>query len=136
MVVPRFVERALRGEPLEIFGDGTQTRCFCHVRDTVRALTGLMEETDASGEIYNVGSQERIRIVDLATRVLEATGSTSELVFVPYERVYEQGIEDMLHRIPSLQKVEAAIGWRPERTLDEILADVIAFARGTLAAAV
>jgi UDP-glucose 4-epimerase len=136
MVIPRFVERALAGTPLEVFGDGTQTRCFCHVRDTVRALTGLMEETDASGEIYNVGSQERIRIVDLATRVLEATGSTSELVFVPYERVYEQGIEDMLHRIPSLQKVEAAIGWRPERTLDEILADVIAFARGTLAAAV
>ncbi len=133
MVIPRFVERALAGTPIEVFGDGTQTRCFCHVRDTVRALTGLMDEGSSSGEIYNVGSQERIRILDLATRVLEATGSASELVFVPYDRVYEQGIEDMLHRIPSLAKVEAAIGWAPERSLDEILADVIAFTRRTLA---
>jgi UDP-glucose 4-epimerase len=133
MVIPRFVERALTDAPLEIHGDGTQTRCFCHVLDTVRALVGLMDERTASGEIYNVGSQERIQILDLAKRVLEATGSSSELEFIPYDRVYELGIEDMFHRIPSLDKVAAAIGWGPERTLDEILTDVIAFTRADLA---
>ena len=129
MVIPRFVERALGGRPLEIHGDGTQTRCFCHVQDTVRALTGLMDARSVSGEIYNVGSQERIRILDLAARVLEATGSGSELEFIPYDRVYGQGIEDMFHRIPSIDKVAAAIAWAPERTLDEILTDVISFTR-------
>jgi UDP-glucose 4-epimerase len=124
MVIPRFVAAALGGQPLEIFGDGTQTRCFCHVVDTIRALHALMER-GASGEIYNVGSQERISINDLAARVLALTRSTSELVHVPYERAYGEGIEDMLHRIPSLRKVEAAIGWQPTRTLDDILADVI-----------
>jgi UDP-glucose 4-epimerase len=132
MVIPRFVERALTGSPIEIYGDGAQTRCFCHVQDTVRALTGLMDERTTSGEIYNVGSQERIGILDLARTVIERTGSSSELVHVPYDQVYEQGIEDMLHRIPSLEKVSAAIGWKPERTLDEILADVIAFTRSAV----
>ena len=129
MVVPRFVERALANIPLEIHGDGTQTRCFCHVEDTVRALIGLMDEASTSGEIYNVGSEERIRIIDLAQRVIAAAGSTSIVEFVGYDRVYGQGIEDMLHRIPSIEKVHATIGWRPERTLDEILADVIEFTR-------
>ena len=125
MVVPRFVERALAGEPLEIFGDGTQTRCFCHVHDTIRALKGLMEHDDA-GEIYNVGSSQQISIGDLARKVIEATGSSSSTVFVPYEDAYGQGIEDMLHRIPSTEKVNAAIGWQPTLDLDRILADVIA----------
>ena len=129
MVIPRFVERALANGPLEIHGDGNQTRCFCHVKDTVRALVGLMDEQSTSGEIYNVGSEERIRIIDLAQRVLAATGSTSELEYVEYDRVYGQGIEDMLHRIPSIEKVSAAIGWQPKRTLDEILADVIEYVK-------
>ena len=133
MVIPRFVECALANGPLEIHGDGTQTRCFCHVQDTVRALVALMDKPTTSGEIYNVGSQERIRILDLAKRVLEATGSSSELEFIPYDRVYGQGIEDMFHRIPSIDKVAEAIGWAPERTLAEILADVIAFTRSDLA---
>jgi UDP-glucose 4-epimerase len=133
MVIPSFVERALGNTPLEIHGDGTQTRCFCHVLDTVRALVGLMDEPRSLGEIYNVGSQERIRMLDLAQRVLEATGSSSELEFVPYDQVYGQGIEDMFHRIPLLEKVGAAIGWAPERALDEILADVIAYTRSNLA---
>jgi UDP-glucose 4-epimerase len=133
MVIPRFVERALANGPLEIHGDGTQTRCFCHVQDTVRALVALMDKPTTSGEIYNVGSQERIRILDLAQRVLEATGSRSELEFIPYDRVYGQGIEDMFHRIPSLEKVAAAIGWAPERMLSEILTDVIDFTRTDLA---
>jgi UDP-glucose 4-epimerase len=124
MVVPRFIRAALAGGPLEVFGDGTQTRCFCHVADTVRALDGLME-SGRSGEIYNVGSQNRIAIMDLARRVLALTGSEAEIVHVPYERVYEHGIEDMLHRIPSTEKAKAEIGWEPERTLDEILTDVV-----------
>jgi UDP-glucose 4-epimerase len=130
MVIPRFVDRALAGEPLEIHGDGSQTRCFCHVDDTIRALTGLMGAPGASGEIFNVGSTERISIHDLAERVLAATGSSSELVLIPYDEVYGQGIEDMLHRIPATEKVRAAIGWQPERDLDRILADVIEHARG------
>jgi len=135
MVVPNFVQRAIASEPLEIHGDGDQTRCFCHVQDTIKALAGLMAE-GKSGAIYNVGSQERISINDLARRVLELTESASSLEYVPYEQVYAEGIEDMLHRIPSLAKIEAAIGWRPERTLDDILADVLAFETAKRARAV
>ena len=125
MVIPRFVERALVNAPIEIFGDGEQTRCFCHVDDTVRALVALMDSPKTSGEIYNVGSPNGIRIIDLADRIRQALGSSSELEFVPFDQVYGQGIEDMLHRIPSIAKVGAAVGWKPERSLDEILADVI-----------
>jgi UDP-glucose 4-epimerase len=131
MVIPRFVERALAGLPLEIHGDGTQTRSFCHVADTIRALKGLVEEPSFSGEIFNVGSTERIRILDLAERVLAATGSTSELAFVPYDDVYGLGIEDTLHREPSIEKIAAATGWQPTLGLDRILADVIEHARTT-----
>jgi UDP-glucose 4-epimerase len=129
MVIPRFVERALAGRPLEIHGDGTQTRCFCHVMDTVRALKALMDERSISGEIFNVGSSSRIRIVDLARRVVDMTRSQSELVFVPYDKVYGQGIEDMHHRIPSTEKIKAAIGWETTLDLDVILADVIKHTR-------
>jgi UDP-glucose 4-epimerase len=129
MVIPRFVQRALTGAPLEVHGDGTQTRSFCHVQDTIRALTGLMDATEISGEIFNVGGTDRISILELADRVKAATGSDSELSFGPYSEVYGQGIEDTLHREPSIDKVGAAIGWRPTRTLDEILADVIEHAR-------
>jgi UDP-glucose 4-epimerase len=131
MVVPSFVRRALAGETLEVHGDGNQTRCFCHVQDTIRALSDLMD-SGLSGEIYNVGSQERISINDLARRVIEATGSSSELAYIPYEQVYEQGIEDMLHRIPSIEKIGAAIGWAPTLTLEDALADVIAHERGVI----
>jgi UDP-glucose 4-epimerase len=131
-VVPRFVQRALAGEPLEIHGNGSQTRCFCHVTDVVGALKGLLDT--ANGEIYNVGSTERISIADLARRVLEATGSSSELVFVPYEEVYEGGVaEEMFHRAPAIDKIAAAIAWRPTIDLDGILVDVIAFTKETQA---
>jgi UDP-glucose 4-epimerase len=125
MVIPRFVDRALAGEPLEVHGDGTQTRSFCHVTDVVRALTGLMNASGISGEIFNVGSTKRLRIIDLAERVKQATGSRSEIALVPYEEVYEQGIEDTLHREPAIAKIHEAIGWAPERNLEQILADVI-----------
>jgi len=129
MVIPRFARAALADAPLEIHGDGHQTRCFCHVADTVRALVGLMDADGVSGEIFNVGSQNRISILDLAARLIEATGSSSELRFVPYDEVYGTGIEDMIHRIPSTEKVAAAIGWQAERGLDEILDDVIEHVR-------
>jgi UDP-glucose 4-epimerase len=95
-----------------------------------------MDTPSTSGEIFNVGSRNWISILELARRVLELTGSRSELVYVPYEQVYGLGIDDMLHRVPAIEKIEAAIGWAPERTLDEILADVIAFERAELAAPV
>jgi UDP-glucose 4-epimerase len=129
MVIPRFVALALSESPIEIFGDGTQTRCFCHVEDTIRALHGLMDQRSSSGEIFNVGSQERIRIIDLAERIKVATGSSSPLAFVPYNEVYGQGIEDMLHRIPATAKVNAEIGWAPTRSLAEIIEDVVTHVR-------
>jgi UDP-glucose 4-epimerase len=125
MVIPRFVERALSGEPLEIHGDGTQTRSFCHVADTVRALSLLMDAKQISGEIFNVGSTERIRIVDLAARVLAAAGSKSEIQYIPYSRVYGQGIEDTLHREPAIEKIRSAIGWQPTLDLDRTIDDVV-----------
>ena len=125
MVIPRFVERALAGAPLEVHGDGTQTRSFCHVSDKVRALVGLMDATGISGEIFNVGSSDRVRILDLAQRVVDLAGSTSKLAFVPHAEVYGLGIEDVLHREPAIDKIRAAIDWRPSLDLDRVLADVI-----------
>jgi nucleoside-diphosphate-sugar epimerase len=129
MVIPRFVSAALAGRALEIYGDGTQTRCFCHVNDTIRALTSLMDADGVDGDLFNVGSTERISIDELARRVLAATGSSSEIVHIPLDEVYGQGIDDMLHRQPSIEKITNAIGWSPSRSLDEILADVIAHIR-------
>ncbi|HEX5247135.1 MAG TPA: NAD-dependent epimerase/dehydratase family protein [Gaiellaceae bacterium] len=129
MVIPRFVTSALAGRPLEIHGDGTQTRCFCHVQDTIRALAGLMDARDISGQIFNVGSTERVTIAELAQRVLTLTGSSSTTVPVPYDEVYGQGIEDMLHRQPAIEKVTGAIGWEPTRSLEQILNDVVQYAR-------
>lgn len=133
MVVPSFVDRALTGEPLHVHGDGTQTRCFCHVDDVVRALVGLLDEPAATGEIFNVGSAEPIRIDELAKRIVEATDSASPIELVPYEDTYGAGFEDMRHRVPDTTKITAAIGWRPSRNLDEILADVIAHHRKRVA---
>jgi UDP-glucose 4-epimerase len=128
MVIPTFVQRALAGEPLEIHGTGEQTRCFCHVSDTISALASLMDD-GSSGEIYNVGSEERISIQGLAERVIALTGSSSEIEYVSYDDVYGIGIEDMLHRIPSTAKIGAAVGWSPERTLEDILSGVLEFER-------
>jgi UDP-glucose 4-epimerase len=136
MVIPRFVQAAMSGQPLEVHGDGTQTRCFCHVADTVRGLKGLMDAADISGDLFNVGSQERIAIRDLAERVLAMTGSASEIVFVPYEEVFPHGsMEEMFHREPSIEKIRSAIGWAPTRALDDILSDVLTFERARVEAA-
>jgi UDP-glucose 4-epimerase len=129
-VIPSFVSNALAGRPLEVHGDGTQVRCFCHVADAVRALTGLMDTPATRGEVFNVGSNRPIRILDLAKRVRELTSSPSQVVFVPYDEVYGHGIEDMHHRAPSIDKIRRAIGWEPELDLGRILADVIEAHRG------
>jgi UDP-glucose 4-epimerase len=125
MVVARFAQAAVARAPLEIHGDGSQTRTFCHVQDTIRALKGLMDADSTSGEIFNVGSRNWISVLELARRVLELTGSKSELVYVPYDQVYGLGIDDMLHRVPAIEKIKAATGWEPHFDLDRILQDVI-----------
>jgi UDP-glucose 4-epimerase len=126
MVVPRFARQALTGDVMTVFGDGNQRRCFCHVGDVVRALVDLMEREDLFGEIFNIGSTEEITIMELAKRVRSACDSASEIVTIPYNEAYEEGFEDMLRRIPDTSKLEQAIGWRRQRDLDGILADVVA----------
>jgi UDP-glucose 4-epimerase len=133
MVVPNFVRQALAEQPLTVYGDGTQQRCFCHVGDVVQALSGLMARDDLYGEVFNVGSTEEVSIHELAERVIARTGSSSEIHLVPYEEAYEEGFEDMQRRIPSLEKVDAALGWRPTRTLDEIIDDVVEHQRAAAA---
>jgi len=124
-VVPTFVSNALAGRPLEVHGDGAQVRCFCHVSDAIRALVQLMDTETTAGEIFNVGSNRPIRILDLAERVRELTMSSSEIVFIPYHEVYGHGIEDMQHRAPSIEKIRKAVAWEPTLGLEQILADVI-----------
>jgi len=125
MVIPSFVRQALAGEPITVHGDGEQQRCFCHVKDVVRAMADLMETDAAVGEVFNVGSTEEISIRGLAEKVRQACGSDSDIVTVPYEEAYEEGFEDMRRRIPDISKVGELIGWRATCTLDEILEDVI-----------
>lgn len=127
MVVPKFVRAALSGRDVQVFGDGTQSRCFCHVTDVVTALATLLESEDHFGQIYNVGSTEEIAIRDLATRVVQHTDSTSAIVAIPYDEAYEAGFEDMQRRVPDTTKINKAIGWAPTRSLDDVLTDVVAF---------
>ncbi len=128
MVVPTLVGQALSGRPLTVFGDGTQTRCFCHVDDVVRALADLMALGEpAYGEVFNIGSQEEVSILELAERVRRLTRSDSEIQLVAYDEAYEAGFEDMPRRYPRIDKIEAAVGWRPTRSLDEILGDVVGY---------
>lgn len=126
MVIPRFVQAALAGEPLIVHGDGRQTRCFCHVRDVVDALTALMSSRDAEGQVINVGTDEEISIRDLAETIITQLDSSSEIRSIPYEQVYGEGFEDMLRRVPSLKKIHRLVGWSPTRDLKTIIADVAA----------
>ena len=139
MVVPRFVRWALRGEPLRVFGDGQQTRCFTNVHDVVHALVALMDTPRTAGEIFNIGQPNEIRIVDLARRVIELTNSTSELKLVPYhaEEAYGEraaGFEDMRRRVPDASKLYAYTGFRPTIALDQTLGEVIAYERAQASA--
>lgn len=129
MVIPRLVRQALAGEDLTVYGDGSQTRCFCHVTDAVEALVGLLDEPRAEGDVFNVGSSEEISIGELASRIIERMGSSSRIVHVPYDVAYESGFEDMARRVPDTTKINQLIGWKPKRNLDDILDDVIAEVR-------
>jgi UDP-glucose 4-epimerase len=129
MVVPRLVRQALAGEPLSVYGDGLQTRCFCHVSDVSAALLLLLDEPDAVGEAFNVGSTKEVSILQLANRIRVATASGVPTRLVPYEQAYERGFEDMRRRVPDTTKLRTLTGWRPTRTLDSILAEVVADAR-------
>jgi UDP-glucose 4-epimerase len=130
MVVPRFVRQALDGQPITVYGDGRQSRCFCNVSDVARALIDLMLIGEpAFGEVFNIGSREEITMIGLAERVRELTGAPVEIVRVPYEEAYEQGFEDMRRRVPTTEKVGALIGWAATRSLDDTLREVIAFHR-------
>lgn len=126
MVVPRFVNAALRNETIEVHGDGTQSRCFGHVADVVNALTQLLENPACFGEVINLGNSEEISINDLAKRAIAITQSTSEINYVPYSEAYGEGFEDMQRRVPSLDKAKRLIGYQPTRSLDNIINDVAA----------
>jgi UDP-glucose 4-epimerase len=132
MVVPRFVQQALRGEDLTVFGDGDQRRCFCHVQDAVRALISLLDHPGSVGKVFNIGSQEEITIDDLAALVIRMTGSSSKVTLIPYEVAYEEGFEDMLRRLPDISRIGALTGWRPTKSLEEIVSDVIAYEKERL----
>jgi nucleoside-diphosphate-sugar epimerase len=129
MVVPRFVQAALLNEPITIHGDGKQTRCFCHVTDVVRALAALPNQPRAVGQVYNIGSSEEVSIQELAYRVKRMTESRSELRLIPYDQAYAKGFEDMRRRVPSTDKIYQLMGWRPTKSLDEILRTMIEFQR-------
>jgi UDP-glucose 4-epimerase len=125
MVLPTFVRQALAGQPITVFGSGQQQRCFCHVRDVVRALADLTTRDDLYGRVFNIGSTEEISIIQLAERIREATQSESEIVLVPYSEAYGEGFEDMPRRVPDLTRIQNTLGWAPTARLDEIIADVI-----------
>ncbi|HEX2031673.1 MAG TPA: GDP-mannose 4,6-dehydratase [Actinomycetota bacterium] len=132
MVVPRFVRQALREEDVTVYGEGDQRRCFCHVEDTVAALTSLLDHPDAVGSVFNVGSEHEVTINELAALVVHMTGSTSRIVHVPYDVAYEEGFEDMERRFPDVSRIARLTGWRPRRSLGRILTDVIAYERERL----
>jgi UDP-glucose 4-epimerase len=133
MVVPTFVRQAMAEEPITVFGDGSQRRCFCHVKDVVRAMADLMTSDEHFGEVFNIGSDEEVSILDLAERVKAVTGSESEIVTIAYDQAYVEGFEDMHRRVPDTSKLESAIGWRPTRRLDGILEDMLASQRAAVA---
>ncbi len=129
MVLPSFVRQALAGEPITVYGDGTQSRCFCHVSDAVRAAVNLMDREDLVGEVFNIANTEEVTMLELAHRVLTLAGSTSSVTLVPYSEAYGPGFEDMQRRVPSLEKVRRAIGYKPAMSLDETIKSVIEFER-------
>lgn len=127
MVIPRFVKQALMNQPITIYGDGEQTRCFCHVKDTVRATILLGKNQKAVGDVFNIGNPQSISINELAERVKELTRSRSAIEHIPYEKAYEKGFEDMRHRRPDISKINKLIGFKPKYSMESILKDVIEY---------
>lgn len=133
MVVPRFVEAALRGQPLTVHGDGSQSRCFCHVADVVDGLVKLMQSKEADGQVVNLGSDQEVSIGELARRVVTLLSSESTVEKIPYDEAYGPGFEDMRRRVPCLDRARRLIAWNPSRTLDDIVLDVAAYLRESAA---
>jgi UDP-glucose 4-epimerase len=124
MVIPRFVRQALSGEPITVYGDGTQSRCFCDVSDAVEAIMALAQHPEAPGQVFNIGSSEEVTIRELAERVKVVTDSGSQIVYVPYTEAYAPGFEDMRRRVPDTSRIQALLGWQPQLSLDQILVRV------------
>jgi UDP-glucose 4-epimerase len=124
MVVPRFVRSALKNEPINIYGDGTQSRVFCHVHDTVEALLALVSTNKTINEVYNVGGTGEVTIQQLAEAIIKQTNSNSTIEYIPYEKAYAPGFEDMQRRVPDISKIKEAIAWQPQRDLKQIISDV------------
>ena len=129
MVIPNFVQQALTGQDITVYGDGTQTRCFTHVSDVVAALIAIAEHPEAVGEVYNIGSDHEISMLDLAERIKLLTESASNIVFVPYDEAYEAGFEDMMRRVPDITKIRELIGYKPKVDLDGLLTSIIDYHR-------
>jgi len=127
MVMPRFISQALRNEPITVYGSGKQSRCFLHVKDAVFALIKLIQEPKAVGEVFNIGSQEEIGICQLAKEITASCKSKSEIVYIPYEKAYEHGFEDMQRRIPDITKIGKLVGFKPTYTLPEIISDIVKY---------
>ncbi|OGZ57368.1 MAG: nucleoside-diphosphate sugar epimerase [Candidatus Spechtbacteria bacterium RIFCSPHIGHO2_02_FULL_43_15b] len=132
MVVPRFIQQALKNEPIMVYGDGNQTRCFGYVKDVVGAVIALMERDDTAGEVYNLGSDEEISINELAKMVIKLTGSKSKIAHIPYSDVYPEGFEDMARRKPDLSKVKRSINYKPTVNIDGILKEIVDFEKNRL----
>lgn len=129
MVMPRFISQALKNGTITVYGTGKQSRCFIHVKDVVKALIDLTEEPKAVGEVFNIGSQEEITIEQLAKEIIQITKSSSEIEYIPYEKAYEEGFEDMQRRVPDISKINKLIGFKPTSTLSEIIKDIIDYLR-------
>jgi UDP-glucose 4-epimerase len=129
MVIPNFVQQALTGQDITVYGDGTQTRCFTHVSDVTEALIAVAEHPEAVGEVYNIGGDHEISMLELAEKIKHLTESASNIVFVPYEQAYEAGFEDMMRRVPDISKIRALIGYSPKVKLDAMLASIIEYHR-------
>jgi UDP-glucose 4-epimerase len=127
MVVPRFVSAALNNQPLQVYGHGDQIRCFCHVDDAVRALLLVMDSDKAVGNVFNIGNNQQISILELAKKVIKITRSKSEIVKLPYSEAYPEGFEDMQRRVPDISKIKNTLGWTPQVGLDQIIEDIAAF---------
>jgi UDP-glucose 4-epimerase len=126
MVLPRFVQSALKNEPITIYGDGTQSRVFCHVADAVRAILTIAKTDSTIGEVYNIGGVGETTIQQLAEKIIERTKSTSTITYTPYDQAYTAGYEDMQRRVPDITKIKNSLGWSPEKNLDSIIDDVAA----------
>ena len=127
MVVPRFVTAALKNDPISVYGSGEQIRCFCHVDDAVNALLIVMASEKAIGQVFNVGNNQQISIEGLAQKIIEITGSKSKIIKVPYAQAYPEGFEDMQRRVPDISKIKNVLGWSPQKGLDQVIKDIVAF---------